>query len=103
MFDVTKIQTGLEGLVGIRQPLNPEFAILDAANIASRSGRYLDDIANYKTEYAIDTMDYKDATDSQVNDTFREIQSSATSSVCQQVFGDLSYTASRFSIVCDAT
>jgi hypothetical protein len=96
MFDVTKIQTGLLGLVGIRQPLNPEFSILDAANIASRSGRYLDDIANYKTEYAIDTMDYKDATDAQVNDTFREIQKSAISTVCQQVFGDLNYIDRNF-------
>lgn len=91
MFDVTKIQAGLSGLVGIRQPADPEYARLDANIILSRSGFYLDDVSNFKVAFQIDTMDYKDMTDAQLNAEINNIQKAAIVSVCQNVFGNKSY------------
>ena len=91
MFDTTKIQTGLTGLVGIRQPFNPAYAKLDAANQASRSGFFLDDISNFKLAFHIDTQDYKDITDADLNIQLRSIQDAAIVQVCQSVFGSRSY------------
>lgn len=91
MFDVTKIQTGLTGLVGIRQPLDPTYAILDATNLASRSGLYLDDIPNFKLKYYIDTQDYAAASNVDMNNHLRTIQDSAIVNVCNAVFGKESY------------
>lgn len=91
MFDVTKIQDGLKGLVGIRQPYDPEFAVLDTENQASRSGRFLDDVPNFKVRYFVDTQDYKDITNTDLNELIRDIQKAAIVSVCSSVFGDDSY------------
>ena len=96
MFDVNKIQTGFTGLVGIRQPLDPEYAFLDADNQASASGLFLDDISNFKVRLYVDTQDYKDATDAQLNDDLRNIQKAATVSICQNVFGNESYVDRNF-------
>lgn len=38
MYDINAIKTNLTGLVGWRQPLETEFAILDAANLTTSSG-----------------------------------------------------------------
>jgi hypothetical protein len=92
MFQVDKIQTGLLGLVGVRQPFNPDYAKFDAANIASRSGLFIDDIANFNAEFFIDTQNYSSISDTDLNEHLRNLQRSAIVSVCQQVFGQKSYT-----------
>ena len=91
MFDVTKTQQGLTGLVGIRQPYDPAYQKIDATNLASRSGRFLNDISNFKVKYFIDTQDYKDISDPDLNSLIREVQDSSISMVCSAVFGDESY------------
>lgn len=91
MFDVTKTQQGLTGLVGIRQPYDPAYQKIDATNQASRSGRFLDDISNFKVKYFIDTQDYQAISDADLNGLLREIQDSSISMVCSEVFGDESY------------
>lgn len=91
MFDVTKIQDGLEGLVGVRQPSNPAYATVDANNLLSSSGRYLDDLPNFKWQYFTDTQDYASISDADLNDLFRQIKRAAIVSVCQSVFGDDNY------------
>jgi hypothetical protein len=91
MFDVTKTQQGLTGLVGIRQPYDPAYQKIDATNLASRSGRFLNDISNFKVNYFIDTQDYADISDADLNSLLREVQDSSISMVCSEVFGDESY------------
>ena len=86
MFNNIKIQTGLKGLVGIRQPLNPDYAFLDSELVASKSGLYLDDLDMFKVEYFKDTQDFKDATDVQLNGKLKQMEASAISSVCSGVF-----------------
>jgi len=41
MINITKIQTALSGLVGFKQPYNPDYAIVDSTNQASSSGYYI--------------------------------------------------------------
>ncbi len=53
MFDVTNIQEGLVGLVGVRQPYNPTYAVFDAVSLTSESGLYLDDMPYWKAEYLL--------------------------------------------------
>lgn len=96
MFDVNKIQTGLSGLVGIRQPANPDYAFLDAPNQASASGLFLNDISNFKLEFYKETQDYIGASDANLNDDLRNIQNSAIAAVCQRVFGSNSYIDQNF-------
>lgn len=96
MFQVDKIQTGLLGLVGINQPYDPAFAKLDAANQLSASGLFLDEVPNFKLQYFIETQDYKDISDSDLNDLLRTVQKSAISSVCQKIFGQYSYIDSNY-------
>ena len=91
MFDVTKTQQGLTGLVGIRQPYDPAYQKIDATNQASRSGMYLDDVSNFKVKYFIDTQDYQAISDADLNSLLREGQDSAISMVCNEVFSDESY------------
>jgi hypothetical protein len=66
MFSPAKIAP-LYGLVGCRQPANPAYALLDADNLVSRSGRYITDNAFCKIEYIYDNLNYKDSTDAQFN------------------------------------
>jgi hypothetical protein len=96
MFDATKIQDGLLGLVGVRQPFDPDYQLLDVANIASRSGRYLDDIPPFKAQYWIDTQDYKDISNADLNDQLRNIQRGAIAEVAHSVFGDNAYIDRNF-------
>ena len=91
MFDVGKIQTELTGLVGIRQPFNPVYQKIDAQNQLSASGLFLDDIPYYKTEFYIDTQDFAEIIDSDLNIDLRNIQGASIVSVCQRIFGELSY------------
>lgn len=96
MFDVNKIQTGLLGLVGIRQPSDPDYAFLDAANTTSDSALFLDDISNFKVQFYKDTQDYVGASDAELNTDLQNIQKAAIVSVCQQVFGSDSYIDKNF-------
>jgi hypothetical protein len=96
MFDATKIQTGLLGLVGIRQPFDPEYQRIDAQNQLSESGLFLDDIPYYKTQFYIDTQDYENIDDVDLNEDLRNVQRASIVSVCQRVFNNVSYLDRNF-------
>jgi hypothetical protein len=91
MFDLIKIQAAFVGLVGIRQPFDPAYQKLDVSFETSDSGLYLDDISNYKTEYWIDTQDYKDITDTDLSLRMGQIRDGAVSSLLSQIFTESSY------------
>jgi len=86
MFNVSKIQANLYGVVGWRQPLNPTYAILDANNIASRSGEFVTNNPNCKIEYLKDNQDYSALSDAQFNTVLKEMQEDSIASICHQVF-----------------
>jgi hypothetical protein len=91
MFDKQKITDALKGLVGFRQPTNPDYAVIDSTNLESRSGYYFDDNPYVKVEYLKDNTDYKDISDADFNTLLQEYQESAIASVCGQVFDKPSY------------
>lgn len=91
MIDKTKILTGLTGLVGLRQPDNPSYDILDNANITSRSGYYSNDNPYCKTELLLDNIDYMDASDVQKNAFIKHLYESAVIEVCNSVFDEADY------------
>ena len=86
MFNVSKIQTNLYGVVGWRQPLNPTYAVLDASNIASRSGEYVTNNPNCKIEYLYDNQDYSGLSDAEFNTVLKQMQEESIASICHQVF-----------------
>jgi len=91
MFRVDKISTKLYGLVGLRQPFNYNYAILDADNQISRSGYYVTDNAYVKLEYLKDSQDYKDISGLNFNLYLKRLQQSSIVSLCHKVFNKFDY------------
>ena len=90
MFNKNKIDS-LYGIVGLRGSDNPKYQILDAANLASTSGYFVDDNAYCKIELYKDNQDYADITDAEFNTNIKELQQSSISSVLGMVFSDSDY------------
>lgn len=86
MFNTTIVENALDGIVGVRNPNNPDYAIIDSANQLSSSGYFVNDIALAKIEYLKEAQDYEAITDEGFNDLIRTLRKSAISSVCNQVF-----------------
>ncbi len=74
------------GIVGVRQPLNPDYDIIDAANLLSGSNYFVTDIPHVKIEFFKDAQDYEAITDPEFNDLLRTVQKSAITDVCNMVF-----------------
>lgn len=90
MFSRSKI-SGISGIVGWLQPANPDYAILDATNLASTSGRYVNESKFVKIEYLKDTQDYADISDADFNAELVQLQKTAILSVMDQVFNKPDY------------
>lgn len=91
MVNTVKIITAFYGIVGLRQPYNPVYALLDDQNLESRSGLYVTDNAFAKIEYLKDTQDYEAITAEQFNKYLKEMQQSSISNVVSRVFNQADY------------
>jgi len=91
MINVTKIQTALAGLVGFKQPYNPDYAIVDTDNQLSTSGYYVTDNPYAKIEYIKDNQDYSDISSTEFNLLLKDLKKSSISSICNQVFSDYDF------------
>lgn len=91
MFDKQSITSKLYGLVGSRNPFNPTFAIVDAANQVSRSGLFSTDNSFCKIQSLKDTQDYIDISDADFNTILKRMQEGAINSVSQVVFNNSDY------------
>lgn len=91
MFNKLKIQADLYGIVGLNQPYDPNYQILDADNQVSRSGYYATDNKYVKVEYLKENQDYAQISDSDFNLELKRIQETAISHVCNRVFNDVDY------------
>ena len=90
MFNKSKVDE-MYGIVGLRGSDNPVYQILDAANLASTSGYFVDDNPYCKIELYKDNQDYSDISDIDFNTNIKELQESSISSVCDAVFSDSDY------------
>lgn len=86
MQNIPKIQTNLYGLVGFQQPLNPDYDVIDAGNLASRSGYFVTDNEFVKVEYIKDGQDYEALTDGEFNTFLENKQKSSIANVANLVF-----------------
>jgi hypothetical protein len=90
-FNRTSVVNSLFGIVGLNQPFNPNFAILDTDNQISRSGYFVNDQPYVKIEYIKDTQNYSEISDVDFNVYLKRLQETAISNVCNQVFNRPSY------------
>ena len=91
MIDAVKISNGLVGLIGFKQPFNPDYAIVDTDNQASASGYYVTDNSYAKIEYIKDAQDYKGISNTNFNTLLVNLKKSAITDVCNQVFNDFDF------------
>lgn len=111
MFDHTKITGSLYGIVGFRQPLNTDYAVIDADNLISRSGYIINDNPYAKPEFLYDNMDFVSAVPAvadnplttgvdesapakattDFNVLLKNLQKSAISDICSRVFNQADY------------
>ena len=91
MINVAKIQTSLIGLIGFKQPFNPDYAIVDADNLLSSSGYFVTDNPYAKIEYIKDNQDYVSISDVNFNLILNQLKLSAISNVVNQVFSEYDF------------
>ena len=91
MIKVDKISTSLYGIVGLRQPFNPTYDLLDDDNQISRSGLFVTDNPFVKIEYLFSSQDYKDIDFADFNVYLKRIQESSIINVCHKVFNRFDY------------
>jgi hypothetical protein len=89
MFNVSDIRSKLNGVVGFREPIDPDFQILTTDNKQATSGKYLQDYSAYVTVQNIkDTQPYAEVSDANFNSWLSERIKDAAVSACQSVFED---------------
>ena len=86
MYDIPTIKTNLSGVVGWRQPLDSEFAILDAANLASSSGLFFQGVHRLVTIENLKNALPESLTDPEFNTELLDMQKDAIQKVTQSVF-----------------
>lgn len=91
MFDPSKIQTALTGLVGIRQPLNPDYDVLLPASYIATSGLYLDDVEHFRFEYWKDNQSFSEADAAGLQTKWAELEKSAIANVIASIFNRPDY------------
>ena len=91
MIKVDKISTSLYGIVGLRQPFNPTYDLIDDDNQISRSGLFVTDNPFVKIEYLFSSQDYKDIDFADFNVYLKRIQESSIINVCHKVFNRFDY------------
>lgn len=88
MFDKTKVETELSGLVGFRPSLDPNFFTLTPSNLQSDSGYYVNDNPFAELEAYKDTINYASIDEIGFNSKLSQLTSSAITGVCNAVFSD---------------
>lgn len=91
MFNTSIVTTGLLGQVGYRQPFDPAFTTLNAANLLSISGLIVNDNAFAKLEYLKDSQDFASISDANFNIFLQNKQKQSIINVCNAVFNESSY------------
>jgi len=91
MINATTLSAKLTGLVGFRNPYNPTYSIIDAANLISRSGLIVNDNPFVKIETIKDSQDYADISDADFNKFLRDKLTTSIINVANMVFDEPDY------------
>jgi len=89
MFQISKINSNVIGLVGWKQSIDPTHPVIDATNLATSSGSYFQDFSPLVTVDNIkQTQNYPSISDAQINTMLGDMAKSAMIKVLNQVFQD---------------
>lgn len=91
MFVRDKVISSLNGLVGWKQPFNPDVPTLSVPNLATSSGYTFDENSFVKLEVVKATQDYPDISDSDFNTLLVSKQNTAITNVLNSIFSDSDY------------
>lgn len=91
MLDFTKISDNLIGIVGFKQPYNPDYAIIDTDNQSSTSGLFVTSNEFCKIEYLYDSQDYAGISDSDFNEYLVNKQKDSIVNVVKSVFDEADF------------
>lgn len=91
MIEINKIQTALAGIVGFKQPYNPDYSVIDNSNTTSESGYYINDNPYAKVEYIKDSQDFVGINNRDFNLFLSDLKKSSISSICNQVFSEYDF------------
>jgi hypothetical protein len=91
MFDVQKVQSGLQTSVGIRAALDPALPTLTTSLQTSDSGLYLNDIAGFDLAAFKNTQEFATISEIKFNELLENTRKSAITDVMYQVFSAPSY------------
>ncbi len=91
MINPTVLAEKLKGLVGFRQPFNPDYAILEEDTKCSRSGYFINDNPFVKIESIKDSQDYKDISDCDFNKFLKNKIATSIVNVANAVFNQSDY------------
>ncbi|MGR3177519.1 MAG: hypothetical protein ACUZ8E_05645 [Candidatus Anammoxibacter sp.] len=86
MYDIPTIKTNLSGVVGWRQPLETEFAIVDAPNLLSSSGLIFQGFHSLVTIANLKNVVPESLSDADFNTFIFDMQKDAIAQVVQSVF-----------------
>ncbi len=91
MFNKTKVTSKLFGLVGLQNPTDPDYAIVDIDNQEARSGRTATENPYCKIKYLKETQDEYNVTPEQFNEYLKGLQNKAITDVVDKVLVEPSY------------
>lgn len=89
MFQPSKINSNVIGLIGWRQSIDPASVVIDATNLATSSGLYFQDFSALVTVDNIkDSQNYPEANATQINTMLGDMVKAGFNKVLNQVFQD---------------
>jgi hypothetical protein len=89
MVDITSINTSFSGLVGWKQPANPDYAIVEEELLLSSSGQFFQDMSNLVTvENIKENQPYPTIADDDFNLLLTDLSKSALTKVMASLFYD---------------
>jgi len=91
MFNKTKVTDKLFGLVGLDNPTDPDYSVLDAENLETRSGRTATENPYCKIKYLKESQDDYNISDIDFNEYLKKLQKKSIADVVDRVLTDSAY------------
>ncbi len=88
-YDKLKIEDKFSGLVGFRQPDDPNFFVLNPANLQSDSGLFVNDNPFAKLELLKNTQNYDSIDEIQFNTKLTRVMNNSINAVVSSVFSGI--------------
>src|SRR6056297_1894111 len=91
MFNKTKVTDKLFGLVGLENPTDPDYSVLDTENLETRSGRTATENPYCKIKYLKESQDDYNISDIDFNKYLKKLQKKSIADVVDRVLTEPAY------------